>query len=48
MSDSVNKEVDDNGCADAIAATAIISLVVLGTIHFVYTGGLPAFLASIF
>jgi hypothetical protein len=47
MSDSVNKDVD-NGCADAIAATAIIGLVVLGAIHFVYTGGLPAFLASTF
>ena len=47
MSDSLNKEVD-NGCADAIAAYAIVALVVLGTIHFVYTGGLPAFFANIF
>lgn len=42
-----DKEVD-NGGADAVAATAIIVLAILGTIHFVYTGGLPAFIANSF
>lgn len=46
MSES-NNEID-NGSADAVAATAIITLVILGAIHFIYTGGLPAFLAHIF
>jgi|GEM_PF-2209662 len=48
MSDSVDTEVDDNGCADAIAAIAITGFVILGSIHFIYTGGLPAFIAYIF
>ena len=47
MSDSVNHEVD-NGPADAVAATAIITFIVLGAIHFIYTGGLPAFISKFF
>lgn len=46
MSDS-NNEID-NGGADAVAATAIITLVILGAIHFIYTGGLPAFISHVF
>lgn len=33
--------------ADALAALAVVVVVVLAGIHFVYTGGLPAFFASI-
>ncbi|MBC6428735.1 MAG: hypothetical protein GDA55_05860 [Cellvibrionales bacterium] len=47
--DMNSSEVDAtaNGRADAIAATAIMVLAVLGVIHGVYTGGLPGFLHSI-
>lgn len=38
----------DNGCADAIAALAFITIGLLSVIHCVYTGGLPAFLGHIF
>lgn len=47
MSDSTNKEVD-NGNADAVAATALITIVILGAIHLIYTGGLSAFFSRIF
>ena len=47
MSDSANKDVD-NGAADAIAATALITVVILGAIHLIYTGGLSAFLSNFF
>lgn len=33
--------------ADAIAALAVIAVAVLAAVHFVYTGGLPAFLGQI-
>jgi len=46
MSDT-NNEID-NGSADAFAATAVITFVILGAIHFIYTGGLPAFFAYVF
>ncbi len=32
--------------ADAVAALAIIVIAILAAIHFVYTGGLPAFVAD--
>lgn len=46
MSDLANKE-DDNGTVDAIAATALITVGILGAIHFIYTGGLSAFFDKI-
>lgn len=47
MSDLTNNEVD-NGGADAVAAMSLITLVIVGAIHFIYTGGLPAFIAHVF
>jgi len=47
MSDSANKDVD-NGTADAVAATALITIVILCAIHLIYTGGLSAFLSKVF
>lgn len=47
MSELANQK-DDNGTADAVAATALITLVILGAIHFIYTGGLSAFFDKIF
>lgn len=47
MSDSTNNEVD-NGAADAVAASAIMVVVILTAIHFIYTGGLSAFIEKIF
>lgn len=52
MSDSANSDLEskevDNGAADAVAATALITLVILGVIHLIYTGGLSAFVARLF
>ncbi len=49
MSDHGSDEVEvDNGTADASAATVLIVLAVLSVIHGVYTGGLPAFLSTVF
>lgn len=47
MSEQIEK-TDDNACADVVATVALISLTVLATIHFVYTGGLPAFIDLLF
>lgn len=47
MSEQIEKTEDNSG-VDVIATVALITLVVLGTIHFVYTGGLPAFLDLLF
>ena len=47
MSDSANKDVD-NGTADAVAATTLIVVVILGAIHLIYTGGLSAFISAVF
>ena len=33
--------------ADALAAFAIITIGILAAIHFIYTGGLPAWLAQV-
>lgn len=41
-----NENSSTDEAADAKAAFAILALAVLGGIHFVYTGGLPAFLAD--
>lgn len=49
MSDSPldqNQIREENEAADVKAALAIVVVAVLGAIHFVYTGGLPAFLAD--
>jgi len=42
------EDTKDNGCCDAIATVALMSFVVLAVIHFIYTGGLPAFFEKIF
>lgn len=39
MSDNLNSDHEDNGCADSMAATAIISLVVLGL--YLWLSGMP-------
>lgn len=44
----MSNETEENGSTDVIAALALIGLALLGTIHFVYTGGLPAFLELLF
>lgn len=33
--------------ADALTALVIVTLAVLAGIHYVYTGGLPAFIANV-
>ena len=38
----------ENDTADVLAVCSIITLVLLGTIHFIYTGGLPAFFDLLF
>ncbi len=38
----------ENEKADVKAAFAVVVVAVLGAIHFVYTGGLPAFLSNVF
>jgi hypothetical protein len=40
MSDNLNQERDDDGAADAIAATAVIAIAVLTA--YVWLSGLPA------
>jgi hypothetical protein len=40
--------VTEDQKADAIAALAIVVVGVLAAIHFVYTGGLPAFWSHVF
>lgn len=44
----MSEEFEDNGSADAIAVVVLMLLALLGTIHFVYTGGLPAFIDFLF
>ena len=44
----MSESTDNNASSDVIAAVAIITFVLMGAIHFVYTGGLPAFLKLIF
>ena len=46
MSDSTSEDTD-NGTADAIAATALITVAILTAIHLIYTGGLSAFIARV-
>lgn len=43
----MSEEIQDNGRADAVATLALMFFVVLGVIHFVHTGGLPAFFEKI-
>lgn len=47
MSDSEHQE-QDNGAADAVAASALMTLIILSAIHLIYTGGLSAFFAKVF
>lgn len=51
MSDNSNEteveNVTDNGGSDAVAAVAMITITILAIIHFVYTGGLPAWISHI-
>ena len=47
MSDSTNSDVD-NGTVDAVAATALIVLVILGAIHLICEGGLATFFSKMF
>lgn len=44
----MSEEMQDNSCADVGATLALMSFAVLGVIHFIYTGGLPAFLEKLF
>ena len=39
---------EDNSSADVIAVCALMTFVLLGAIHFIYTGGLPAFFDLLF
>ena len=48
QSDSPEDARKDDERADAIAAFAVLTTAVLAGIHFVYTGGLPAFFANVF
>lgn len=44
----MSEEFEDNSSADVIAAVSLMTLTLLGAIHFVYTGGLPAFFELLF
>lgn len=44
--DSSDEERNRNERADAFAAFVVLAVAVLAGIHFVYTGGLPAFVAN--
>lgn len=45
--DSSDEARKDNERADAVAAFVVLTVAVLAGIHFVYTGGLPAFVANV-